>query len=322
MHDHILRARVAGYREGGLFLHLHGEGRALGPQERTAFEHHHPDAGILAAFPLEAWPHLQAAMLRRSRKASAWSGRLTPREREMSSRILERIAAEGPLASDAFADGRKGRKVWGAATLGKATMQKLFFHGRLLISGRDRNRRIYDLPGRVLPPAVLAAARATVEETDRWLAALRVRQHRLVSLSKAEASLVGDLVEPVRLEGGPVLHVLEADTALLDEAGDEGAAGSEVHLLAPLDPIIYDRAMTRRVWDFDYIWEAYTPQRLRKRGYYALPILSAGEIVGHADLKADRARGRLAVVSRKARRGHPTSGALRGLALFLGLKAR
>jgi len=321
MHDHILRVRVGGYREGGLFAHLHGSGRVLGPRERTAFEHHHPDAAILAAFPAEAWPHLLASMRRRSRKPGAWSGRLTPREKEMAGRVLERIAGEGALASDAFADGRKGRRVWGAATLGKATMQKLFFHGRLLISGRDRNRRVYDLPERVLPKALLAKPEPSAEETERWLAALRLTQHRLVALSRTELELLGDRVHPVRLEGGPVLHCLREDAPLL---GEESGAPQEkkVHLLAPLDPLIYDRPLTRRIWAFDYTWEAYTPPGKRRRGYYALPVLSGTEIVGHCDLKADREAGRLRVVSRKVGRGHGAAGAVRELSLFLGLRAR
>jgi hypothetical protein len=76
----------------------------------------------------------------------------------------------------------------------------------------------------------------------------------------------------------------------------------------------------RQVWQFDYTWEAYVPPAKRKRGHYALPVLSGAEIVGHLDLKADRGRRRLAVVSRGVRRGHRTAGAVRDLALFLGLR--
>jgi uncharacterized protein YcaQ len=83
--------------------------------------------------------------------------------------------------------------------------------------------------------------------------------------------------------------------------------------------MIYDRRVTRALWGFDYTWEAFTPAPKRKRGYYALPVLSGTELVGHVDLKADRERGRLALVSRKVRRGHATDPAVRDLARFLGL---
>jgi uncharacterized protein YcaQ len=320
MHDHILRNRVEGYREDGLMRHLHGDG-ALGrlpPEKRTAFEHHLPSKAILVAFPLDAWPHLHAAMRARTRTTGAWSGRLTPREREFAGRIMERFEGEGALGPEAFGDDRKGRRVWGTATLAKSTLQKLFFHGQLLIVGRQSNRRLYDLPGRVLPKSVLAAPEASAPETARWLALTRLRQHRLVALKRAELAHVGDLVRPVAIPGCPTLYCLESDLRLFEPT--EGAPGMEPLLLAPLDPMIYDRKVTRGIWDFDYTWEAYTPGPKRKRGYYALPVLSGTELVGHVDMKADRGTGRLGVVSRKVRRGHRTGPAVSRLARFLGLK--
>src|ERR1700679_1588748 len=115
----------------------------------------------------------------RTKLTSAWSGRLTPREKEFAARILQRFEGEGALGPEDFADERKGRQVGGAATLAKATLQKLFFLGRLLIVGRQNNRRLYDLPHRVLPASVLAERRRTPGETARWLTLTRLRQHPL-----------------------------------------------------------------------------------------------------------------------------------------------
>ncbi len=89
MHDLILRNRVAGYREGDLMRHLHGDGALRPAAERSAFEHHHPETGILVAFPVEAWPHLLAAMRARTRRHGAWSGKLTTRETALATHILE-----------------------------------------------------------------------------------------------------------------------------------------------------------------------------------------------------------------------------------------
>ncbi|HZZ19641.1 MAG TPA: crosslink repair DNA glycosylase YcaQ family protein, partial [Opitutaceae bacterium] len=151
MHDLILRNRVQGYREGGLMRHIHGENEGPGHHysKRTAFEHHFPLKGILVAFPLESWPHLKARMRERTRETGAWSGRLSPREKEFSAHIMERFAEGRPLAPEDFEDERRSHQGWGTSTLAKATLQKLFFHGRLLIAGRQSNRRLYDLPERV-----------------------------------------------------------------------------------------------------------------------------------------------------------------------------
>jgi uncharacterized protein YcaQ len=321
MHDHILRNRVAGYREGGLMRHLHGgeAGERLAAGERSAFEHHMPSTNVLVAFPLAAWPHLHASMRARAGRRGAWLGGLTPRERDLAARILEAISSQGALSPDPFVDGRKGRRVWGSATLAKATLQKLFFHGRVLIAGRQKNRRIYDLPERVLPATALAAREHSADETARWLAVTRLRQHRLVALRRAELSLVEDLVQPVEIDGCPALHCLREDLHWFEPAEGSAAGSGDPLLLAPLDPLIYDRRVTRHLWGFDYAWEAYVPAPKRTRGYYALPVLAGTDLVGHVDIKADRERGRLRVVSRSVRRGQRTATAVIGLARFLGL---
>jgi hypothetical protein len=77
---------------------------------------------------------------------------------------------------------------------------------------------------------------------------------------------VEDLVQPVRVEGCQTLYVLKHDTPILESMSrDHSPDGVEhtVRLLAPLDPLIYDRTLTARLWNFDYTWEAYTPPAKR-----------------------------------------------------------
>ncbi len=333
MQEHILRNRVVGYREGDLLRHLQGDGAILPAERRTAFEHHLPDSAVLVAFPVEAWPHLLGAMRARTRRSGAWSGRLTPRERELAERILGEIGERGALSSEQIEDGgRRGTQVWGQATLAKATLQKLFFHGRVLIARRENNRRFYDLLERVLPAAVLARPEPTAAETARWLVELKLRQRRLVMLKRDELPRVAERVQRVDAEGCAPLYCLREDVRWFDEVaapasstaaglGREAAAARGPHLLAPLDPLIYDRRVTERLWDFDYTWEVYTPAAKRVRGYYALPVLAGTEIIGHVDPKAEREAGRLRVVSRRVRRGHRVAPAVQALAEFLGLRA-
>ncbi len=321
MHDLILRNRVRDYREGGLMSHLHGDRVAPSAEQRTAFEHHIPSTGILVAFPLAAWPHLQSVMRARTRRTGAWSGRLSPRQRELVPSLLAEIAARGPLSSEDFADSGRSRHVWRAATQAKATLQKLFFHGRLLIAGRGiGNRRLYDLPERVLPAATLAATEPSSDETDRWLVQTTLRQRRLVLLKKKEILLVEDLIRPVQVDGCPTLHCLRTDEPLFDFTAPNPGMPEAPRLLAPLDPLIYDRRVTSALWDFDYTWEVYVPPARRRRGYYALPVLVGTDLVGHVDPKADRVKRRLRLVSRRVRRGYKVAAAVKNLAAFLNLK--
>jgi uncharacterized protein YcaQ len=318
MHDLILRNRVAGYCDGDLIRHLHGSPtHPLRAAERTAFEHHLPSTSVLAALPIEAWPYLLAAMRRRSGATGSWSGKLDARQRRLSQSILAEISSRGALCSDDIDDDQRDHQGWGAhASLAKTTLHKLFFHGRVLIGRRVGNRRFYDLPERVLPAATLARPEPSAAETARWITLLKLRQRRLVMLSLAEFRQVADLVETVAIEGCPPLYCLREDLPLLDTA----VAPATPILMAPLDPLIYDRRVTRRLWGYNYTWEVYTPQTKRVRGYYALPLLAGVELVGHVDPKADRENKKLIVVNRSVRRGHRASDAVRGLARFLGLK--
>jgi uncharacterized protein YcaQ len=318
MHDLVLRNRVADYREGGLFRHLHGP--ATDPpraSERTAFEHHLPGSNVLAALTFDAWPHLLAAMRQRSRGVGSWSGQMDGRQRRLSKTILAEISARGPICSDDIDDARRDHLGWGAhASLAKTTLHKLFFHGQVIIARRAGIRRYYDLPERVLPSAILMTAEPSAAETQRWLILLKLRQRRLVALGPKELSHVMDLVQRLSVDGCPPLYCLREDLPLLDTAD----APSETRLLAPLDPLIYDRRLTRRLWGYDYTWEVYTPAARRVRGYYALPVLVGVNLVGHIDPKADRLNQKLVVVSRSIGRGHRTVDAVRELASFLGLK--
>jgi uncharacterized protein YcaQ len=332
MHDLILRNRVAGYREGDLLRHLHGAwspgerdgAPPLAPGARTAFEHYSPLGGVLCAFPLEAWPHLVPAMVARRRAPWRHGGRLTADERPLARRVLAELAERGPLSSDDIAHEGRAVTAWGTqGRLAKAVLDKLFFHGRVLIAARRAFRRIYDLPERVLPAAVLSAPRPTAAETARFLALLRLRQRRLVILRAPERRLLGDRVREVRIPGCPPCLCLREDAPALAaaaEAAPEAGADGPVRLLAPLDPLIYDRRLTAALWGFEYTWEVYTPAARRVRGYYALPVLAGDHLVGHLEPRADRERGRLVVVSRKVKRGVRVQPAVRELAGFLGLR--
>ena len=318
MQDHILRHRISGYREGDWMRHLHS------PSQRTAFEHHLPDSNNLAALPLDAWPHLQRAMQTRARSDSTWSGKLSAAEKKLAAIILARMAAEGPLSSQDIESERKFKThAWDSTTLAKSTLQKLFFHGRILITGRNGNRRYYDLPEHLLPTSSLEAPIPTEAETARWLALLKLRQRRLAALKAVELRAVADEVIPVTVKdtAAPRLHLLRSDSDLLEIAASTAKADLKPLLLAPLDPVIYDRRVTEFVWDFDYRWEVYVPPQKRVRGYYALPLLHRHRFIGYADLKADREEGKLEVISQQATSATHVRSAVKALAHFLGLKA-
>ncbi len=319
MHDLILRNRVAGYREGDLLRYVHP---GSSTPDRQAFEHYLPGQGILVAFPLEAWPWLRPHMKLRAASPRGYSGRLSPGEERIARMILGELEARGPLTSDDIEHEGKAHSGWGMPVRAvKVVLEKLFAHGRVLISDRRQFRRVYDLPERVLPEGIRAVPDPPARERARWLIRQRLLQRRLVTLRRADVPLVEDMVQRVAIAGCPPLYCLREDRQWLEQTSVGLPADGEPRLLAPLDPLIYDRRLTARLWDFEYTWEVYTPATRRNRGYYALPVLSRNELVGHVDPKADRTARRLVVIGRKVRRGHSVQPSVRSLAAFLGLRA-
>lgn len=328
MHEHICRPRIDGYAAGDLHRHLHGiadDAPFTTPPapaaERTAFEHFHPGRAVLAAFPAAAWPYLHALMARRARTPGQWAGKLTAAESRLAQHLLAEIAGRGALASEHLADDSRSSNGWNTSRTVKVVLDKLFAHGRLLLARRLNGRRVYDLPERILPPAILATPKPSPRTIARWTALLKLRQHRLVTLKRDELPLVAGLVQPVSVPDCPVLYALRSDRPLLELArAGLIAAPAEPRLLAPLDPLILDRAVTAKLWGFDYTWEVYTPPAKRTRGYYALPVLAGEHLVGDVDLKIDRPAGRLRVVSRRIAPGHSSRPAVANVAAFLGLR--
>jgi uncharacterized protein YcaQ len=286
MHDLILRNRVQAYPREGLLNALYNS------KKRVLFEHY---LGVLVALPVEDYRYVLPTMKAR-RQSTGTRSALDPEQKTMAKQILDRIRAEGPLSSSNFLQSGSSRTDWGTnGSLAKTTLDKLFLQGRLLISRRDQFRRVFDLPERILPESVLSAKPATLVEMQRWHILSRLRQRRLISLTKAHATLVPDLLCQIQVDSHAPLYCLRSDAPLLDSAADAPSQSARVHLLAPLDPLIYDRKLTRSLWGYDYTWEVYTPPAKRLRGYYALPILSGTRIVGYADPKLDRSTSTLHV---------------------------
>ena len=316
MHDLVLRHRVVGYREGDLHHHAHGK-------NRPAFEHYMPGMGILVVFPAASWPYLLATMRARRTRRGTYSGRLSKAQEVLAQRILAELAARGPLLSDDIEHSERAETGWGSqAREAKVVLEKLFFHGRVLITDRRGFRRVYDLPERVLPAAILTLPEPKPREVARWQAITKLQQRRLAVLKRDEVKAIGDAAVAVAIPGCPKAYILRSDLPLAEAVKREPPTHS-VHplFLAPLDPVVYDRKLTDKLWSFAYTWEAYTPIHKRVRGHFSLPVLEGLEIIGTVDPKADRAAGKLAVGGRRLRRGKNVNPAIEALAGFLGLKA-
>ena len=287
----------------GNYDSAHLDGLAWGRKsQRGLFEFWAHEASLL---PLAAQPLLRWRMERAA--AGTSKGTLQQFGREKTAYIEEvrrQVEARGALAASELTDGGPKRGPWWGWNDGKLALEWLFFAGIVTTATRRGTfERVYDLSERVLPAEIQALPTPSAEEAQRELLRLSARAlgvatefdlrdyFRLpVADTKARlAELVeaGDLL-PVEVEGWN-------RPAFLDPGARQPRQIEARALLAPFDPLIWERDRTERIFDFFYRIEIYTPVAKRKHGYYVLPFLLGDRLVGRIDLKSDRANSKLLV---------------------------
>lgn len=251
---------------------------------------------------------------RRDARANHWAHRNAQRmhrdHREAMDRLLAHIAEHGAVKASDFERKQKGAKGWWGWKDEKRWLEAWFALGELMIARRENFQRVYDLRERVLKRASDAqsneirptSAEATREYVLGAVHALGIAQARWIadyfrSGKKHKDSELqmyidaGDLIRvPVRGWDVPG-YVHREHLPLLLRAQRSGLRATHTTLLSPFDPVVWDRARARALFDFDYTIECYTPGHKRRYGYFVLPILHCGRLVGRLDAKAHRAEG-------------------------------
>ena len=306
---------------------------AWGPKRnRTAFEYWAHEASLL---PLELHPLLRWRMAQAERGEIGWRSlrAYAGERRKEADAVLERIRGEGALASSDFEKGGGGWWGWSDA---KQALEWLFWAGSITAATRKPSfERVYDLAERVIPPAIRAlptpdpaeAKRRLIERSARTLGiatATDLRDYFRLDLQSARAA-IAELVE----EGTLIPAAVQGwkQPAFLHRGARMPRRIRTQALLAPFDPLVWERARTERLFDFRYRIEIYTPQHKRVHGYYVLPFLLDERLVARVDLKADRQNSRLLVRKVTWEPDPPSDGAerldaeLRLMADWLGLDA-
>ncbi len=170
---------------------------------------------------------------------------------------------------------------------------------------RENFQKVYDLTGRVLPERS-NAPQPSEEEHVEW--ACRTALERLavatprevaefwnaISTSEAKAWCVEAVragrITPVIVESldgskpKPGFAIVDWERKLRELP----EVSVRTRLLSPFDPVLRDRAPARRLFNFDYRFEAFVPEPKRQYGYYVLPILEGDRLVGRLDAKFHR----------------------------------
>jgi uncharacterized protein YcaQ len=272
--DLILRQRIEGYKAGDL-------------------ERHYPNAEIE-----EDVLHVYGFMPRatsRLMQPRRHESRIDREHPELAGRILSFVEANGLTSHrdlEQHFGGLRTRGYWGnQAKVTTLVLDHLHYRGNLRVAVRKGNERFYTVaawPKPALP----------CEDRLRKLVLLMMQLYAPISLPTLR-NLVSRLgYAAPDLEGRRTVIRRMVEQGELDQCEIDGMVytwpahmtfarheADEVRLLAPFDPIVYDRARFEHLWGWPYRFEAYTPAAKRKWGYYALPMLWRNRVIGWANVR-------------------------------------
>ncbi len=276
--DLILRHRVNGYRAGDL-------------ERRYANLDVHEDFFINYGFVTNA---VQQLMHPRGREAR-WGGRTRSGQRMRA--LLEFVQARGTVhpreVDEHFSQGTVTNYWGGSSSATTHLLDAMHYRGLLRVVRRERGIRIYAAHAHVVVAHTAATRRAHLDAlvdvaigiyapvpgaTLSWL----VRR-----LQYAAPQWQSELGRALQRAKERLAHARAVDSDWYfpaDERPGHASPPDSVRLLAPFDPIVWDRRRFELLWGWAYRFEAYTPQAKRKLGYYALPVLWRDRVIGWGNL--------------------------------------
>lgn len=286
----------------------------LGPYDRSALDSWLNDSGE----NIEYWAHVAATIPKddfplwrwkmESRDSSAYGRRLDAileAHPTILDDVYRLVDEDGPITiSDVDAPTSNGEPWWDWGPH-KYALEVLFHRGEVTVSRTGNFMRRYDTVERAIPEHLRSGVAMPKEEAYRELLLRAARHHGI--------GKIHDLTDYFRLKiptAKPIMASLVSD-GLIDEVEVPGWDGpvyvdpnavrprriSGSTLLTPFDPVVWYRERGERLFGFHYRIEIYVPEKDRVFGYYSLPFMVDGDIVGRVDLKADRKRSTLMVQS-------------------------
>ncbi len=274
----------------------------------------------LSIWPTEDWPYFAHFRERGRQLGDTFEGL-----QELKREALSYIRENGPVCSDTLPI--EGEIYWHSSMhwsgnwhkkspAARSVLEQLYTVGELVIHHKNGSRKYYDLAERYLPAGILKADDPCKDEFERisWRVLRRIGAVGLLWDKSSPAFLGIDLKADMRKQ---VLAKLLADNKITAAAVEgikvpfyyrtedeelmreilDGRADLKPRMsfIAPLDPLMWDKALILALWGFTYSWEIYTPAVKRKYGYYTLPIIYGNRFVGRIEAVPDRKEGILRV---------------------------
>lgn len=295
-----LQSRVKGFTKSMLAELLY--------QDRALVDY--PDKQ-LSIMPVEDWP-----CFARYRQAAIDGGRQFEGLAELEAFARDYMLKNGPVSSDELPI--QGQIHWhsmihwsgnwhGESNAARSVLEQMYSAGTCVIHHKKGARKVYDLAEKHIAPEILHASDPYPDEEShlrfrilRRMGAVGLLWNRpsdawlnIWGLTAENRTMAFETLEqekrilPVQVEGiRGKMYMHAEDEALLEETLQTVYA-PRCELIAPLDPLLWDRKLIRALFDYHYSWEIYTPQEKRKFGYYVLPMVYGDRFIGRAEAVAD-----------------------------------
>lgn len=238
---------------------------------------------MLCIYPVGDYPNL--ARLRRS---TVWWYRENPEITQAFDKVRKIIREKGAVSSDDIGMDEKVAWPWGATRLSRAALESMWMTGELTIHHKDGARRYYDFAEKYLPHEILSMEdpNETEEAYFEWQTLRRIRavgmlrngpsdaflgveNFKAAERARAFETLIRkEKIIKINVEGDA--YCIPSENLPILETGT--AVSSCARAIAPLDNLMWDRKLIKRIFGFDYTWEVYTPKEKRRYGYYVLPV--------------------------------------------------
>jgi uncharacterized protein YcaQ len=262
--------------------------------------------------PLSLYPAF--AFRRKAYRVHPWWGDVLAEHKVLAREIVHRLENEGALRSIDF-EGKRSEHVW-ASKITTRVAEALWSAGDIAVKARVRFQRVFDLTERVIPDFVRELKMTDEASLDLLLlkalaghgwattgtlsATWRLRNQRSAIIASLQRLAESGQIVACSMRTKEREFAGWVRTADLEQVSELDALRPRADkgvLLSPFDPVLWDRARTQTLFDFELLLEIYKPANERRFGYYCLPVLAGEHLVARVDLKADRKLGRLEVLS-------------------------
>ena len=301
--DLVLQSRISNYSSTLLEELLYKDRTLLDGWDKVA-----------SIYKSEDWPNFA----RQRHNLGSYYENRAEEPRKIIPEVLEFLKTKGPLSSLELKGSKKTDWAWGPTTVTRAALELLNAKGTIGIHHRVNTRRYFDLIENLIPEQILSTKdpNTTDEEYLEWHVLRRIGSLGIASIQSGEHWLgilggrkVTDrrkffprlidkgLLLPVKIEDlNSEYYIRPNDLQRFEKTKDQNPS-KKISFIAPLDNLIWDRKSTKSIFDFEYVWEVYKPKKIRKYGYYVLPVLFGDEFIARIDFQYDKKSGDLTVAN-------------------------